>query len=646
MLLDSYGLVYRSFFALPPLTTTRGMRIEAAYGFAMMVQKLIADEKPTHVIAAFDKGLPRSRVALYADYKAQRTETPDELRSQFALVRRVLATYGIPIVEMDGEEADDVIATLAAQAEAQGKDVLVVTGDNDLLQIVDEHTTVLDHAPPHQRAGALRRREGARALRARPAPIARLPRAQGRSVRQPARHPQHRREDRHPADQSRRFARRAAGRPVAGRQAEVGSADPRARRGRARLPRRLADQARPAAGAGLGERALRASVQRRALQALPRARVQDAAEQARAARASRSPSRRKKCSRASTSRTPRSPSRPTTRASSGCSMRPRRRSGSRWRRAATRSRSRPATAARSRSSSRRWRSSACARRSTRCGRRAAPGRLRREGALRELRAARARVRRRPDGRRAPARPQPHVRGHRQDRRRRAGRGHVPRPQAARRPGRRGRRGGPAGARDARRARAARPARALRGRRAAAGLGAGEDRRRGRRARHRGAARAGGDGRRRRRALAARDLRDRGRGVQPRQPAAARANPVRQARAALRAARTRPATRPAWTCSARSRAASRSRRRCWSTARSPSSRTPTSTCCRSSSRRRPAAHALQADRDRDRPALVDRAEPAEHPGAQRARAPGSARRSSRRRPTACCSPRTTRRSSCG
>ncbi|MEA2663133.1 MAG: polymerase [Candidatus Eremiobacteraeota bacterium] len=143
MLLDSYGLVYRAFFALPELTTTRGMRIEAAYGFTMMVNKLIADEKPTHVIAAFDKGLPRSRVALYADYKAQRTETPDELRAQFALVRRVLGVYGIPIVEVDGEEADDVIATLAAQAEAQGKDVLVVTGDNDLMQIVDDHTTVL-----------------------------------------------------------------------------------------------------------------------------------------------------------------------------------------------------------------------------------------------------------------------------------------------------------------------------------------------------------------------------------------------------------------------------------------------------------------------------------------------------------------------
>ncbi len=190
MLLDSYGLVYRSFFALPPLTTTRGMRIEAAYGFAMMVQKLIADEKPTHVIAAFDKGLPRSRVALYADYKAQRTETPDELRSQFALVRRVLATYGIPIVELDGEEADDVIATLAAQAEAQGKDVLVVTGDNDLLQIVDEHTTVLT---TRRRISELARYDPAK-VRERyeldPRQLPGLPRPQGRPVRQPARHPQ------------------------------------------------------------------------------------------------------------------------------------------------------------------------------------------------------------------------------------------------------------------------------------------------------------------------------------------------------------------------------------------------------------------------------------------------------------------------
>jgi DNA polymerase-1 len=143
MLLDSYGLVYRAFFALPDLTTTRGVHINAAYGFTMMMIKLIADEKPTHVIAAFDKGLPAARIALYPGYKAQRAETADELRSQFPLVRKILAVYGIPIVEIDGEEADDVIATLARQAEEAQQEVLVVTGDLDLLQIVDARTTVL-----------------------------------------------------------------------------------------------------------------------------------------------------------------------------------------------------------------------------------------------------------------------------------------------------------------------------------------------------------------------------------------------------------------------------------------------------------------------------------------------------------------------
>ncbi|GAC1542342.1 MAG: DNA polymerase I [Candidatus Velthaea sp.] len=143
MLIDTYGLVYRAFFALPMLTTVGGMPINAAYGFTMMLTKIIADEKPTHVIAAFDKGRPKARIALYPEYKAQREETPDDLRSQFALVRRILATYDIPIVEIDGEEADDVIATLAAQAEIAQQRVSVVTGDLDLLQIVDDRTTVL-----------------------------------------------------------------------------------------------------------------------------------------------------------------------------------------------------------------------------------------------------------------------------------------------------------------------------------------------------------------------------------------------------------------------------------------------------------------------------------------------------------------------
>jgi DNA polymerase-1 len=145
MLLDTYGLVYAAFFAMKdrPLTTTRGVRIEAAYVFTTTLTKLIADEKPTHVVACFDAGLPQSRVDIFPAYKAQREGMPDELRGQFDLVRRVLGVYGIPMLEVEGEEADDVIATLAVQSEREGNATVVVTGDNDLLQVVDERTTVL-----------------------------------------------------------------------------------------------------------------------------------------------------------------------------------------------------------------------------------------------------------------------------------------------------------------------------------------------------------------------------------------------------------------------------------------------------------------------------------------------------------------------
>ena len=145
MLLDTYGLVYAAFFAMKdrPLTTTRGIRIEAAYVFTTTLTKLIADEKPTHVVACFDRGLPAARVAIFEAYKAHREAMPDDLRSQFALVRRILETYAIPVMEVDGEEADDVIATLARESEESGDSTIVITGDNDLLQVVDERTTVL-----------------------------------------------------------------------------------------------------------------------------------------------------------------------------------------------------------------------------------------------------------------------------------------------------------------------------------------------------------------------------------------------------------------------------------------------------------------------------------------------------------------------
>ncbi len=165
LLLDTYGLVYRAFFALPPLTTAGGVPINAAYGFTTTLVKILDGERPTHAIAAFDRGLPAHRMEMMPQYKAQREAMPDELRSQFALVRRVLEVFGIPIAELDGNEADDIIATLAAQAERAGAQTLVVTGDNDLLQIVDDATLVLatrrsvtdlvryDRAAVHERYG-------------------------------------------------------------------------------------------------------------------------------------------------------------------------------------------------------------------------------------------------------------------------------------------------------------------------------------------------------------------------------------------------------------------------------------------------------------------------------------------------------------
>ncbi len=143
LLLDTYGLIYRGFFALPPMTTPDGTPVNAVYGLVMMLNRIIADERPTHVIAAFDRGLPAERLALFPGYKAQRDSMPDDLRAQFPLVRDVFSALDIPILEVEGQEADDVIATLARQAEELGEETFVITGDLDLLQIVDAHTTVL-----------------------------------------------------------------------------------------------------------------------------------------------------------------------------------------------------------------------------------------------------------------------------------------------------------------------------------------------------------------------------------------------------------------------------------------------------------------------------------------------------------------------
>jgi DNA polymerase I len=143
LLIDAYALVYRAFFALPPLTTSSGKAVNAAYGFQRMLHRMLVEIKPSHVIACFDAGIPKERFAAVPEYKANRPEMPDDLRPQFHIVRRILAGYGIPIIEVEGEEADDCIATLVTQARERRLDTTVVSGDLDLLQLVDQHCTVV-----------------------------------------------------------------------------------------------------------------------------------------------------------------------------------------------------------------------------------------------------------------------------------------------------------------------------------------------------------------------------------------------------------------------------------------------------------------------------------------------------------------------
>jgi DNA polymerase I len=145
LLLDGHSLAYRAFFALPPenFSTTTGQPTNAVYGFTAMLINVLRDETPTHVAVAFDRGEPTFRHEQYVEYKANRRETPADFRSQLSLIFEVLDALGIARLSVPGYEADDIIATLTTQGELDGLDVLIVTGDRDVLQLVDEHTTVL-----------------------------------------------------------------------------------------------------------------------------------------------------------------------------------------------------------------------------------------------------------------------------------------------------------------------------------------------------------------------------------------------------------------------------------------------------------------------------------------------------------------------
>ena len=145
LLLDGHSLAYRAFFALPVenFSTTTGQPTNAVYGFTAMLINVLRDEQPTHIAVAFDRGEPTFRHEQYVEYKANRRETPADFRSQLSLIFEVLDALGIARLSVAGYEADDIIATLATQAEADGMSVLIVTGDRDALQLVDDSITVL-----------------------------------------------------------------------------------------------------------------------------------------------------------------------------------------------------------------------------------------------------------------------------------------------------------------------------------------------------------------------------------------------------------------------------------------------------------------------------------------------------------------------
>lgn len=137
LLFDGNALVHRAFHALPPLTRKRtGELVNAVYGFASTLLKVLADFKPTHWAIAFDRPTPTFRHEMFEEYKAQRPATPEELKSQIRRVHQLVEAFHIPVFEIDGFEADDVLATLSKQADEQGIETIIVTGDNDMLQAI------------------------------------------------------------------------------------------------------------------------------------------------------------------------------------------------------------------------------------------------------------------------------------------------------------------------------------------------------------------------------------------------------------------------------------------------------------------------------------------------------------------------------
>ncbi|HLQ71474.1 MAG TPA: DNA polymerase I [Bacillota bacterium] len=142
VLIDGNSIIYRAFFALPLLNNDKGVYTNAVYGFTTMLLRILEEEKPTHILVAFDAGKTTFRHATFKDYKGGRQKTPPELSEQFPILKDLLDSFQIPHYQLDQYEADDIIGTLATTWETKKSEVTVISGDKDLLQLVNDHVSV------------------------------------------------------------------------------------------------------------------------------------------------------------------------------------------------------------------------------------------------------------------------------------------------------------------------------------------------------------------------------------------------------------------------------------------------------------------------------------------------------------------------
>ncbi|WP_309079921.1 DNA polymerase I [Zhihengliuella sp.] len=145
LVIDGHSMAFRAFYALPPenFSTDTGQHTNAVYGFVSMLIRMIADHRPSHIGVAFDLDTPTFRSEEYTEYKGGRNKTPEEFHGQIDLIQKVMEAMNIAHLSVDGFEADDIIATLAARGEQAGADVLVVSGDRDAFQLISDRTKVL-----------------------------------------------------------------------------------------------------------------------------------------------------------------------------------------------------------------------------------------------------------------------------------------------------------------------------------------------------------------------------------------------------------------------------------------------------------------------------------------------------------------------